>query len=379
MKVHRGLVGLLAMVLGCAAAPDGGTAASGDALTAGCQAAGRLTLTVIPTGEDLDWSSPNALIRTALREAARERELVASGAAGVTHFIGHTHVQLDCGELSIPFTGQTGGGEEWKSIADGFGAMFRDFPGTLNEFPGPDHDAAVEDVRLRTESGHLLRMSFDVNRGMCARLHDYYEEYKRRRAYEHFVPSARPRRFEGGGCATFAASFLDVGGLLDRGDMTPIWAQSVFIGNRRFSDFLGQGQYPGGSNLSAQLSNGTLVNWPKGVPIPARSFGVVVPLGRALDSWTGPEDRPFAIPGVHLDAPVASAVPLTLYDPQLMAHWVDATWQVANGIGHADRLGLRWRASTVGRAREIVADAACVNPPSTPFDGDSDNVFLSAE
>ncbi len=180
-------------------------------------------------------------------------------------------------------------------------------------------------------------------------------------------------------CATFAASFLDVGGLLDRKDFTPLWAKSVLIGNRRFSDFLGKGSYPGGSNLGTQLPNGELLNWPDGVAIPARPFGIVVPLGRTLDAWTGPEDKPFAIPGVELEGPMASAIPLTLYDPQLIARWVDSTWQVANGLASVRRLGRTWRATMVENAREIIADTTCVNPPSTPFAGDTDSLFESAE
>ena len=381
MKLRRAWAVLAMMAgVGCAVAPADEADTSGAAASTGCGApAGQLTILVTPTQQDLDWTSPNTLIRSALREAASENEIVARGEAALPHFIGHAHLSLDCGELSIPLTGQTGGGQEWKSIADGFGAMFRAFPGTLNEFPGPDNDAVVEDVRLRHASGRILRMSFDVNRRMCQRLHAYHEEYKRRRAYEHYVASARPRRFEGGGCATFATSFLEVGGLVDRKDFTPLWAKSVLIGNRRFSDFLGKGSYPGGSNLGAKLSNGELVNWPQGVPIPARPFGIVVPLGSTLDSWTGPEDHPFDIDGVQLDGPIASAVPLTLYDPQMLARWVDATWQVARGLDRVNRLGLSWRATKVGNAREVVADATCVNPPSTPFARDADSLFESAE
>jgi hypothetical protein len=374
------LLPLLAIAAaGCAAPSDDAESAEDAVTTQSCGApAGRLTILALPTEHDLDWTTPNTLIRSALRESSSEDALVRKGEAKVGHFIGHTHVELSCGDLSFPLTGQTGGGGEWQSIGDGFGALFRDFPGTLNEFP-ETHGRAVEDVRLRTASGHILRMSFDINRGMCQRLFDYYAEYKRRRAYEHFTPNSRPRRFEGGGCATFGASFLDVGGLMKRSEFTPLWVRSVVIGNRRFSDFLGKGSYPYGSDLLAKLTNGSVVSWPRGVPIPARTFGVVVPLGQALDSWQGLEDQPFAIPNVRLEAPIASAVPITLYDPQLMAHWIDKTWAIANGLPNAKRMGLPWTATMQGRSREIIANATCVQPPSTPFDGDRDNLFEDAE
>ena len=379
--MKRIVAGLLATLLAaCAATTDGDAEQGAGALTAGARCgtpAGTLTIMAIPTTNDLDWTTPNTLIRTALRESGTEADLVKRGLAGTEHFIGHTLVQLDCGDLSIPLTGQTGGGDEWKTVGDGFGAMFRDFPGTLNEFPGEANTKTLRDVELRTQSGHLLRMSFEVNRATCLRLHAYHDEYVRRGAYKHFVPSARPRRFEGGGCAGFGASFIDVADLLPRSQYTPLWAKTVLVGQHRFADFLGSGTYRSGSNLLAKTSSGAVVTWPRDVGIPARQLGVVVPLGATLDHWTGPEDDAFDIP--NLPTELRSSIPLTIYDPQMIARWVDATWQLANGLGKVTKLGRSWTANMVGGAREIITDATCTSTPTGPFESDRDDLYEDAQ
>jgi hypothetical protein len=364
--------------LGCADSSEA-TAAGTDALTSCPEAVGTLTLLAIPPSTEVSWASPNTLINSMAASLLSEELLVHSGQAGTPHPEGHTLVELECGDLSFPLTGQTGGQPSlFRMLLSGVGGVAADNDGTLNEFPEV-HDDTVLDVQRRQASGHLSRMSFKINRKMCERLRGYHDEYIRRGAFHHFLGQARARRFEGSGCAGFATSFVDVGSLLHRSQFTPLWTRSLVVGNARFSNFLGEDRLPYGSNLLARLSDGHVVTWPKGVDFPARRFGIVLPESSVLDAWSGPEDTPFDIPGQALPSELKAGVPETVYDPLLIAHWIDSVWKEAQPTGKARFLEADWSSTMTGQAKEVVTDARCKMPPSTPFDGDRDSLFDDAE
>src|SRR5580692_8488539 len=77
--------------------------------------AGKLTLYAIPPSAPLDWSTPNNLLGSVLTSSSAGSALVAAGDAVMTHEIGHVNFELDCGDESIPLTGQTGGGDDWQA------------------------------------------------------------------------------------------------------------------------------------------------------------------------------------------------------------------------------------------------------------------------
>src|SRR5262245_63494904 len=78
------------------------------ATTADCPApAGRLTVYAIPPPLPLDWSTPNALLRSVQASRSAAADLVKNGQAAITHSIGHVNLELDCGPWSIALTGQT--------------------------------------------------------------------------------------------------------------------------------------------------------------------------------------------------------------------------------------------------------------------------------
>ena len=132
-----------------------------------------------------------------------------------------------------------------------------------------DPAETTADIAARQASGHLTRISFKVNRAMCARLKSFVDEYVARGAYSHYDGASRARRFEGAGCAIFGAGVVDVGGLLRRSLMTPAWARTEMIGSARIGDFLGAGSYRYGGNLVAVDDSGAHWVWPKGVAVPA--------------------------------------------------------------------------------------------------------------
>jgi hypothetical protein len=73
-----------------------------------------------------------------------------------------------------------------------------------------------------------------------------------------------------------------------------------------------------------------------------------------------------------------TAVPITLYDPELMSEWIEDLWSKTGG-GKASTLGAEFTARTEGAAHELTANTTCKQPPTTPFDQDNDDLFQNAE
>ena len=120
--------------------------------------AGSLVLYAIPPPAPLDWSTPNHLLETAAASSAAGEALVTAGGAALSHEIGHVNLELDCGDTGFPLTGQTGGGSDIVSGADGAGILLRDFPGSMNEMTDSIGDNAdtVADIASRQASGNRV-------------------------------------------------------------------------------------------------------------------------------------------------------------------------------------------------------------------------------
>jgi hypothetical protein len=348
------------------------------ATDAGCPAAaGTLTLYVIPPPHALDWSTPNHLLDSVVESTVAGNQLVSNHYAQLSHEIGHVNLELRCGDSSIPLTGQTGGGSEWKSAGDGLGVLLRDFPGSMNDTAAGGATDTATDIALRQSSGELTRISFSVNQAMCDRLQTFVSMYEESTAPTHYSGVFRARRFEGAGCAIFAAAVVDVGGLLRRSLMTPAWARTEMIGSARIADFLGKGYYSYGSNLVARDSQSVDVMWPRGVNVPASAISPVIVETSVLNAWSGPQDSGFAVPG--LTGELQTAVPFTLYDPEMMADWAQSVWQAATANATASAFGVTWTAGTVEQAHEITYDARCVQPQTIAFEADNDDLFADSD
>ena len=356
-------------------------AGSGDMPTqpGSCPApAGTFTVYAIPPPVALDWSTPNKLLGSVIASKSAAANLVSSGEAAMTHSIGHVNVELDCGDLSIPLTGQTDiGGGDWQAASDGAGLLLRDTPGVLDAMPGGDATQTAADIAAREQYGHVTRISFTVNHAMCERLKSFVDAYVAAGAYNHYDGAKRARHLEGAGCAIFGAGMVDVGGLLRRSLFTPVWARSEMIGSARFSNFLGSGSYSYGGNLVAVDGNGTHWLWPKGQDVPASASTPVWIDSAVLDAWSGPEDQTIAVPG--LTGAMTTQVPFTIYDPELMAEWAEGVWQDATDNGTANAFGVAWTAGAVQAAHEITYDAHCVAPQTIGFTADNDDLFADSD
>jgi len=341
--------------------------------------AGRLTIYALPPPVALDWSSPNNLLRTVQASRSAGATMVERGEVAMAHSIGHVNLELECGELSIPLTGQTNvDGSDWQAATDGAGLLLRDTAGALDHMPGiGDREETIADIAARQASGKVSRISFIVSAQMCARLKDFVDTYTRRDAYQHYNGAFRPRRMEGAGCAIFGAGVIDVGGLLRRSLFTPAWARSEMIGSARIADFLGDGKYEYGGNLVARDDAGRHWLWPNGVDVPAPAGTPVWIFSPVLDAWSGPEDQPFPIAG--LTGEMATKLPFTIYDPQLMAEWAERVWAEATAHGTAMAFDVPWTANTIEAAHEVTYDAHCVRPQTLAYEDDNDDLFLDSD
>jgi hypothetical protein len=295
------------------------------------------------------------------------------------HSIGHVNVQLDCGDFSIPLTGQTDqGGADWQAATDGAGLLLRDTAGAMDAMPRiGDAEETIADIAARQASGKLSQISFVVNQQMCERLKTFHDAYVESGAYKHYNGSMRARRLEGAGCAIFGAGMVDVGGLLRRSLFTPEWARTEMIGSARIADFLGDGKYQYGGNMTARDESGTHWVWPQGIDVPVSNTTPVYIYSDVLDAWNGPEDAEFAVPG--LTGRMKTQLPFTIYDPQMMSEWAESVWTQATNGGTATSLGVPWTASTVGQAHEVTYDAHCVQPQTIGFTEDNDDLFEDSD
>lgn len=339
--------------------------------------AGKLTLYAIAPPIALDWSSPNALLHGVMDGRAAGKTLVESGEVAMMHSIGHINLELDCGDLSIPLTGQTGGGAEWPAATDGAGLLLRDTPGAMDHMPTGDDAQTHADIAARRASGRLEEISFIVSRPMCKRIKAFYDEYLKSGAYKHYNGAFRARRMEGAGCAIFGAGIVDVAGLLRRSLFTPPWARSVMMGSARIADFLGDGKYTYGGNLVARGADGTHYMWPHGVDVPVSNKSPIYIFSSVLDAWSGPEDTVFDVPG--LEGEMRTKLPFTIYDPEMMASWAESVWQAAQQHGAATSLGAQWTAGSDANAHEVILDATCQKPQMIPFTQDSDDLFEDSD
>ena len=72
-------------------------------------------------------------------------------------------------------------------------------------------------------------------------------------------------------------------------------------------------------------------------------------------------------------------LPFTIYDPQMMAAWVENVWQAATTQGKATALGVEWSARAMESAHQIVHDATCVAPQTLGYTADNDDLFLDSD
>ncbi len=317
---------------------------------------GLLTVWVIPPSTPLLWNSPNTLFASMIASRTAADNAVKAGQAQLPHPIGHLHVEMECQNaegksLSIPLTGQTGGGSEWQVGGDGAGILLKDWPGALDHQNQKNRADVIRDVALRRAARRIQGMRFKIDDRMCRHLFDYFTWYDKSQAWKHYGGQFRPRRAEGSGCSAFGVSFLEVGGFLSRTNMTRDWARELRIGVDRIVNAPLGTAYPYGSNLIAwwDLTPAPpfLSKWPKARTVPANRVPLIPIQSDTLDAWF---DVRF------------QSVPLTMYDPELMANWISAIHRRLRAGGNDPM----WKIDMTEKAEVIISDWSCDNRAKLP-------------
>ena len=342
--------GSLLAVLTCAAAFAScrTTTPSGQLKSEDDSSGGVISILVIPPSTPLEWTSPQKLSKSSVRSKLQGELDKNLGLVTLPHPIGHLMVEMKCGAATIELTGQTGGGSEYSSALDGFGASFRTYPGAL------DVTAHIQpDVDARKKSGKIAAMNFKISGAMCKHMAGFLDEYKQKGAHKFYGGQFRPRRFEGAGCSAFGLAFVEIGGFIKRSMYTPTWAKTVVVGIGRVSDVLGTGKYAYGSNLQAPDSEGELIQWPKGKPMLVQK-AAISPASPWLRDWYDERDASTNVSPNEQP----NRIPWTIYDPESIFNFIKAVGEQGGG----QAMGRTWTTRMEEKAVIIESDARDAQP-----------------
>jgi hypothetical protein len=187
----------------------------------GAASADTLTLYLYPSTRRIDWESPTRLARSTLK----------STRAGLTHEaamdLGHVAVSVQCGEAQ-----RWGGmsrrdkGESMKLVlrqGAGLGTLLHNFQGKL------DTQAQIEDWNAtHAERGTLRIVDFTLSPEQCSTLIVHMDEYIAAGQQHNYGLANSPFNGDGAGCSAFAASFVEVAGLLDD-TRREAWSTTAYI------------------------------------------------------------------------------------------------------------------------------------------------------
>jgi len=282
----------------------------------GASDAAELTLHLIPAPTRTDWSSPQSLARSALKN-----QFVKYNGGG-RHSIGHLYVELNC-QSGHFFTGSTSTGntEERKAIlfqGYGLGIVLKNYQGKLDA-----SEDTEQDVRSLQSTGRSNFLKFLISESTCERLTDYWNEYQARGYHRIYAGlNARPLYGESAGCTAFGASFLELAGLLDS-QFTQQWKTRLIMPRK-------------------------LV----GGPITGKKVSILRVLTAKKAKW----DEDLSNGGIALD----------FWDPEKIVEWTNAAAQSLQSEGS---LPFPWPAKTIRSDQSIGIefDATGVATPTGPF------------
>ncbi len=230
-------------------------------------AANLLSLGFISPPVKFDWSTPRALTWSV------SKAFVKGNPGGLE--IGHAFVHLRCGSKEI-WAGMMGGEskEFYKALVSdgaGLGILFYNFAGTLED------QKSVESYLPEYEEDQLSWLKVAISDSTCERLMRYHTEYEASQNWKNYGLPNRPLYGEGSGCSAFAASFLEVAGLLDS-HLQKAWSRTLLVPEV----FIGKSDHK-------------------------VSFLKLLALGKTSNRWAMPSEEHKKI---------------FFYDPQLMDEWV---------------------------------------------------------
>ena len=177
-----------------------------------------LTFLIFPS-PGIDWTSPGSLTRTTLRNKLLARP----------RGIGHVAVMIRSPERN-ELTGMTQkiNGEGRREIllhGYGLGILLHNFVGRLESA-----EELVPEIEGRSQRGKgtFSYARIDLSLGQVKRLFDYLDQYRARGGDRWYGMRNRPRYLEGGGCGPFAASCLEIAGMLTK-EIETAWTRVVRV------------------------------------------------------------------------------------------------------------------------------------------------------
>ena len=176
-----------------------------------------MTMYVYPSPHGVDWKSPHHLTRSVVKNALTFKPRT----------IGHVSIRLEgMGENHL--VGMTALDQSLSRkliLRDhlGLGSLFYSFPGLLE-----DHQKLEPELMKRLANGHFSFIRFALSKESFEKVKQYLLEYTSKNIGRVYGLPFRPRYGEGAGCSAFAASFIEIAGLM-QDEYRKNWSGTVRI------------------------------------------------------------------------------------------------------------------------------------------------------
>ena len=181
--------------------------------------------------ERINYKSPRALFLSTIEATALNRN----------HSIGHVNIEIECLKTGTRIlTGASSANPKYSvnllSLQKvGFSILERSWPGRLE-----NEKEINESIKYRGNYKEALSVvTYLISESSCERLAKYVHEYQNDGLPKYYGFSARPRHHEGAGCSAYAASFLELAGLLDD-DIKKGWIRTLSVPLDLMAGHLGQ-------------------------------------------------------------------------------------------------------------------------------------------
>jgi hypothetical protein len=185
-----------------------------------------ITMGIIHSPKDIDWKNAGTMMKS----------YVANSIAvdmGDAHSIGHVAFEVSCtmpsGRQTV-VTGQTdyGGMDEYYKMLwrdHSYGAFFDYVTGALQD----ETSIAKDFGKLSQRDGKMAFVTILLSPQSCAEALKYMAAYQSEGVYKRYGLGIRPIYKEGGGCANYAASVLQVAGPSDFAAFNKNWSRTFYI------------------------------------------------------------------------------------------------------------------------------------------------------
>ena len=180
-----------------------------------------LTLYIYPSPFGVDWRSPHHLARS----------VILNSASLLPRTIGHVTVEIKNEDPANPeryFAGMSSHNDALNRRLIflenlGLGVLFYRYPGYLEGVEKLDPEK-----EKRLQRGNFSFVRFLLSRESFERVRLYLQEYQKHEVGKYYGLPLRPRHKEGAGCSAFAASFVEVAGLMND-EFRKHWSDQVRV------------------------------------------------------------------------------------------------------------------------------------------------------